>query len=675
MSTLAEILNTLIPFRFLDQHTRGEILAASRTERFDQGDVILRQGDTSDTSIYILSSGQVEAVDETSSKVKGRIEPGRYFGERAALLDAPRALTCVASEPCEVARIPGELYVELLETQPAFTRAFGDILREKQGIFKSFDAFLTELLHGVSDDLMNYRELLRRYRQLSPAIHPHAANHDVIDFGALAYAIPRLPDAITSTFMLYLTDNLHEELEVATHEFKLVDSRARRRVIYQMAPGKLMVVLRYGHSDLIDFITCLCSLGVEMRKLRRRIHLGGHMASLIRGLEAHEDPAPLLPELGFTQQEAAEMVALWGDHTLRKLYEIVVHHEDYNIQITKQLIGYNSIHVESWTSQIADACCRLTGWQPSELPDDIDVHIVSSNTHSVSNCLSPFLRAHADEILTWGEQHKPELGSLDWVNKNDLLYATARYWLKEDPTRKEMLRHAHLANGMVRLERTSMTGIVVEIIDTSRIDNSAIDDAIFFDDRAPSARRKILVNIDYAFGQQAEEILAILLALFGARVTSVNILGKAGALVGERGDVLIADSFIEQTQDLLGSLPNTNVCDANILAQRLPDRGVHKGPILTVAGTLLQNPTLLNFYKRIWRCVGLEMEGTFYLRELERARHIGIIRPDCATRFVYYVSDVPLQHGQTLSGSLRAEEGIPPLYGITREVLAGVLSS
>jgi len=228
---------------------------------------------------------------------------------------------------------------------------------------------------------------------------------------------------------------------------------------------------------------------------------------------------------------------------------------------------------------------------------------------------------------------------------------------------------------MVRLERTSMTGIVVEIIDTSRIDNSAIDDAIFFDDRAPSARRKILVNIDYAFGQQAEEILAILLALFGARVTSVNILGKAGALVGERGDVLIADSFIEQTQDLLGSLPNTNVCDASILAQRLPDRGVHKGPILTVAGTLLQNPTLLNFYKRIWRCVGLEMEGTFYLRELERARHIGIIRPDCATRFVYYVSDVPLQHGQTLSGSLRAEEGIPPLYGITREVLAGVLSS
>ena len=69
----------------------------------------------------------------------------------------------------------------------------------------------------------------------------------------------------------------------------------------------------------------------------------------------------------------------------------------------------------------------------------------------------------------------------------------------------------------------------------------------------------------------------------------------------------------------------------------------------------------------------LEMEGTYYLRELKKAMHLGVIPNDIDMRFVYYISDVPLATGESLAGAMLPEEGIPPLYAITREILASVI--
>jgi hypothetical protein len=49
---------------------------------------------------------------------------------------------------------------------------------------------------------------------------------------------------------------------------------------------------------------------------------------------------------------------------------------------------------------------------------------------------------------------------------------------------------------------------------------------------------------DYAFGEQARFILQSLVLLFGSHIRSVNIMGKAGALVGKRGDILYPSHLI-----------------------------------------------------------------------------------------------------------------------------------
>ena len=94
-----------------------------------------------------------------------------------------------------------------------------------------------------------------------------------------------------------------------------------------------------------------------------------------------------------------------------------------------------------------------------------------------------------------------------------------------------------------------------------------------------------------------------------------------------------------------------------------------------MTGTLLQNPKMLHFNRHIWDCVGLEMEGSYYLRHVIESVNRDAISSDLDLRFLYYVSDLPLRHDSNLSARLRATEGVPPLYAITREILTGILET
>jgi hypothetical protein len=96
--------------------------------------------------------------------------------------------------------------------------------------------------------------------------------------------------------------------------------------------------------------------------------------------------------------------------------------------------------------------------------------------------------------------------------------------------------------------------------------------------------------------------------------------------------------------------------------------------MLTVGGTLLQNRAMLQFYRRVWACIGLEMEGIWYLHSILEARELGVLRRGARSRFLYYVSDLPLSADERLSARMSPLEGIPPLYATTRETLRGIFA-
>ena len=165
---LEEILTNLMPFLFLSSADRAELAREAETLTFSRGEWIIRQGTRGDGRLFIVLEGNVEVLDETDPSLPVSIETGRYFGERAALFQTPRSHSVRAMEDVRVAAIPGEVFLELLEKRPALAHSLGNILRERQGLFRAFDAFMAELLVGVSEDIINFRALMRHYVELLP---------------------------------------------------------------------------------------------------------------------------------------------------------------------------------------------------------------------------------------------------------------------------------------------------------------------------------------------------------------------------------------------------------------------------------------------------------------------------------------------------------------------------
>ncbi|MCB9674245.1 MAG: cyclic nucleotide-binding domain-containing protein [Alphaproteobacteria bacterium] len=651
----------ILPFRYLGREARERVASKLVWTDWPEGRALVKQGDLTDDRVFLLESGTVDIIDHRlgpDTKV-GQIEAGHYFGERPALFGEPRAVEVRAQTDCRTATLSGDDFVALVRSERSLAHALTFVLRDKQGMFTDFTSFLAEVKLGTSRGHIVIGRLIPAYKRLHPALHRHCNRPD-IDFGALQYATRRLPDNVSRTFVWFVTDDCPPHYaEAAARMFTDVTAKARRRVSWEMIPGKSLVLLRDGLSDLLDLVTCLCTYAIEARKLRRRLRNANVLVAL------STDAAEATLAAVFTPREREELERLWPGEVAQRLTEISMHHEDITVHSYKRTNNYNSAHAETWTHQIAAATSRLLGTAPWELPEDYEVHVISSNTHSVTNCLSPWLAENADRLLAWGRAHRPELVDAPWTTPADCLIALLRPYLESHP--EAALERAQRDRDVcISLGETAFTGIAVELIDLAKLGRVSLDAEL-----PHCGRSGLVVNIDYAFGQQAEPIIANLVNLFGRRIRSVNILGKAGGLRGERGDLLVATAFVTQLDDAL-LCPPVHL-DIERLKARIPERQVFVGRVLTVLGTILQNDKLLHTYDKLWDCIGLEMEGSFYARQLVESRELGILRDDVELRFLYYVSDLPLRHDASLSSSMSAIEGIPPLYAITREVLTAIL--
>uniref|UniRef100_A0A0A9X9Q5 Undecaprenyl-diphosphatase n=1 Tax=Lygus hesperus TaxID=30085 RepID=A0A0A9X9Q5_LYGHE len=113
--------------------------------------------------------------------------------------------------------------------------------------------------------------------------------------------------------------------------------------------------------------------------------------------------------------------------------------------------------------------------------------------------------------------------------------------------------------------------------------------------------------MDFAFGAQAAGICRAVFSVFGKTIRSVSVMGKAGGLRGVRGDIQLASHvllsksslILEDNQDELRPCRNQDLTEARLRELAGPDIAVHHGKVLTLTGTLLQNVTLLRYYRSV----------------------------------------------------------------------------
>lgn len=522
---------------------------------------------------------------------------------------------------------------------------------------------------GVSGETL--REALL---ELRPEIYGSIAEEKV-ELNGLLYVIERLPIGIEECRFI----NLTSDEGYAHSHFKAIVPPKRRRNCYRIDDEQMNIEITRGRSDIYDILTHLTFIFVESHKIKDRILIDDdvRLSRDWQKLEAavlKDEPLTLTEKeitishvsniLGRTFYELNSIYDQFAtpenpDRFLHVIYwlgklalEEVLENNKRTITfspILRERLGHH-IYGEIWANQIKSELKRLNVLHRP-------IHIISANMHSVMNSI------FATNVL----KNKLKGSDIEIYEELSKSGNSALRALVSERATKE---------GMLFLPDTSGTNIDVQIFDTAKID---FKNTKFSTANLPTEdnEKPVIIVMDYAFGEQAYETIDELLKPFQKEtflnVQSVSIMGKAGILVGGKGDIMIPNAHINEGTGDNYTFENELTVDM-FEGNDIP---VYGGPMVTVLGTSLQNKDLLKFFHdSTWRVIGLEMEGAYYQKAIQSASKIrNSINKDVKVRYAYYASDNPLETGSTLASGGLGMTGVKPTYLITIKILEQIFNS
>lgn len=526
---------------------------------------------------------------------------------------------------------------------------------------------------------MSGESMIESLLSLKPEIYGSISDPDRVELNGLLYIFQRLPIGIEECRFIKLISR--EGFEKSS--FEPIVPAKRRRNCFRIDEYQMYIEMTRGRSDIYDLLTHLTFMYVESEKIRR--HSLDAKKKKKRDWKKLEDIVHLIKKgesydfekactylsviIGRTYSETLEACRIFENTSkVNSLFEIVywlgrlsidefTTGKDREISFSSSLTEVLGHHIygEQWA-------IRIKKFIVSQNLTNRPIHIISANLHSVMNCL------YAQKAI--GKKVK-------YKDFEDLMSKVSQP--KNDKLRKTIKKFA-LQNGMHELDDESGTNITVQIFECDKIDTTRLMKDFGWEKSAKSLKSDtVFIVMDYAFGEQAYETMDELLKPVqidnkkkALNIKSINIMGKAGILTGEKGDIMIPQAHIfEGTAD---NYPFKNEFSKKDFEGHGLD--VYEGLMVTVLGTSLQNKDILSYFQRSsWKGVGLEMEGAHYQKAIQSASKIRKhIDKNIKLRYAYYASDNPLKTGSTLASGGLGQDGIKPTYLITSRILQDVLS-
>ncbi len=521
---------------------------------------------------------------------------------------------------------------------------------------------------------------------LQPEIYGSMADAEKVELNGLAYVIARLPRGIERCRFVQLI--AAEGYNNSGFE-KIVPAK-RRRHCYCIDEETMLIEVTRGRSEIYDILTHLTFLYIEADKIRAHALNEGQptqewlkLEKIVLGQTSTASPTPSLEEIEvreqaisytstllgrtFAETVTAERRFRQGEPDNNSLFQIVYWlgrvameemQQEQDRQITfssalRERIGHH-IHGEKWATEVKKFLWSQNLWQRP-------LHIISANLHSMVNCLYAF----------------PALQQKIGVEKTIEAMARELSLPENAHLNQEVLEFA-LQHGMSYLEDRAGTNIHVQIFDTSLLPLDLLSSELKLDRVVVAEDKPVILVMDYAFGEQAFELFDELLKPYKTEgeskklnLYSISVMGKAGTLVGNKGDLMLPTAHIfEGTAD---NYPFQNAMSRQDFQEtEIP---VHEGALLTVLGTSLQNADVLNYFKSSsWNVIGLEMEGAHLQKAIQAAAKIRkSINENVILRYVYYASDNPLLTGGTLASGSLGQTGVKPTYAISLKFLNKIL--
>lgn len=524
---------------------------------------------------------------------------------------------------------------------------------------------------GVSGETLRESLLLLR-----PEIYG-SIGEEKAELEGLLYVVDRLPYGIEECTFINLTS---DEGYTNSH-FKAIIPPKRRRNCFRIDHEQMNIEITRGRSEIYDILTHLTFMFVESHKISKRVLIDEEGTTTRDWLKLEKavlsDDELTQPEreiaiahtaniLGRTFNEITNLYSSFAlpnqpERFLHLIYwlgklaiEEVVNNKGRTVTfspVLRERLGHH-IHGEIWSDTIKEALIK------NNLIDR-PIHVISANMHSVMNSL------FAPQALR------------SFAAKKSMFEVYEELSQKENQELRNKVTKEALSKGMIYIPDTSGTNIDVQIFDTAKIDFKKTDleaTKVFEDSEKP-----VLFVMDYAFGEQAYETIDELLKPIKSNdgqihlnIDSISIMGKAGILEGDKGDIMIPSAHIfEGTAD---NYPLENQLSKSDFEGHGIE--VYEGTMITVLGTSLQNKEILKFFfNSTWNVIGLEMEGAHYQKAIQAASKVrGSINPDVKVRYAYYASDNPLVTGSTLASGGLGTTGVKPTYLITRKILRQIFN-
>ncbi len=500
--------------------------------------------------------------------------------------------------------------------------------------------------------------------ELEPEIYGSIGDAKKFELQGFLYVLDRLPEGIEECRFVNLTTTAG----IDTAHFQKIIPPKRRRNCYRIDKDQMNIEITRGRSDIYDVLTHLTFIYIESHKLITRMFVGTNdevshewkklETSVISKNEISDQDREILfvylsSLLGRSFEELKEVHQKLASKTAPdRFFNIIYWLGNLAAQETQddtfRLIRFSDTLIDQVGRHIYG---NIWAKNVKNKLRDIDlllrpIHVISSNMHSVLNVLyaKNALGLTTDDMFAVYK----ELSSSKAIKKRNKIVAYAE------------------KHGLVQVKDTSGANIEVQIIDTKYVKNTK---------DAP-----VLVVMDYAFGEQAYETMDELLKPYNhgrensvkLDIQSVSIMGKAGILSGNKGDVMIPTAHIcEGTADNYYFENELKESDFSAF-----DLNLFSGNMVTVLGTSLQNKSILNYFKSTtWNSIGLEMEGAHYHKAIQIASKIrNHISQNIKVRYAYYASDNPLHSGSTLASGGLGMQGVVPTYAITETIVKQILN-
>ncbi|MFH1636121.1 MAG: hypothetical protein ABIG63_19185 [Chloroflexota bacterium] len=537
------------------------------------------------------------------------------------------------------------------------------------------------LLRSTSD--VQIRTLEEVHSGMNSLLHS-GARSEIPDMSAFIYSLLRLPECVHSVKTVFLGQStaVFEREGVGNIEaWQPVAARARRRRCYFDGEEALACIIA-SRSDIDDVIPLLTAYQIEWKKLHRLLQ---RLPDSISLPDAAGDPAvraALAAALRMSAGDMDRLYTIWGADFVPNLERIAAASHRFRVRLLSGSFSEYHRATHAWWAHIVQACPDLL-----ERP----IYFISGNTHSLVNLLSGFALQHREKLLRFLEGSDDKDLLQEWADihtqmvpssqENFFYYVLKKYLQTPQGYSFRQVRREHEVDcGVLRIDSKHFFDVDVQVIDLAKLRPEWMDPRLY-EGRANflSHSDALILNIDYPLGLAAYNILSKISEHAG-KILGVYIMGKAAALNGVIGDVLIPNVVHDEHSRNTVIFPNA-IAAADVAPHLIYGTVLDNQKAVTVRGTFLQNTEYMDvFYREGY--TDIEMEAGPYLSavyEMFRPKRypedeiVNLYGLPFDLGIAHYASDTPLGKGKNLGASTLSYFGMDPTYATTIAILRRIL--